>query len=512
MVAMPCILARVCVWALMSFCADKDNDLRCRVTKKAARIFGRHHSVEKAAFIAQEFNKRKLKREQKDQARGSSISGSPHAFHSRMHLLGGFKPSEPPAQPSMREMVQLVMEAPPEVFAGLCQIAAEISRVPPAPDSPSQDSLASQPQPQPRPPDPQPPRVDPAPLPPPTQEPQEPEGAEPLTVEEIFQRFTASGEVPEGFDLLLAELAGGASKQPTPGPESALESPELPVGIGVDSVDELLAAIAAADSEAAGRTNGSDLAVSSIAENRLEDVAALIESGLDGSGDFDITEETLAKIVNECGIGPLPSPDALKPALTNEAMPEIKEEEATVDIPSEMLEDMTVEQINELLGCLSNAGGSGPATPSPPTPPPPQTLGPTPESVSAVLKAIFESILPTPPPSSPPPPPPPPPPSPPPPPPPPPPSPPPPPARRPLPPPTFPAQGGLGVRRPPDPKRLTLKRPPYLPMPVPSHVGLGAGRLPLPLPPKPITGEEQRKIKAMGFPPMLAGIKRKADG
>ena len=501
-VVAPCLLVYLNADVL---CTDKDNDLRCRVTKKAVRIFGRHPSVEKAAFIAQEFNKRKLKREQKEQARGGSVSGSPHAFYSPTHTLSGFGPSEQPPQPSMREMVQLVMGAPPEVFAGLCQIAAEISRMPP-----SQGSLAPQPQPQPqpqlqpRPPDPQPAQVDPAPPTQQPQEPQEPEGPEPLTVEEIFQRFAASGEVPEGFDLILAELAAGASKQPTPEPESALEPPKIPAGVGVDGVDELLAAIAAADSEAA---NGSDSTMSGTDENRLEDAAALVGPGLTDNGDFNMTEETLARIVNECGIGP---PDA-QPAPANEAAPEVKEEEPSVDIPSEMLEGMTIEQINELLGCLSNAEDSSPVAPSPPPPPPQRSLEPTPENVSAVLKTIFESILPAPSPSSPPPPPPPPPPTrplPPPPPPPPPPS-----TRRPLPPqtPALPAQGSLDVHRPPDARGLTLKRPPYLPLPVPPHVGLGAGRLPLPLPPKPITGEEQRKIKAMGFPPMLAGIKRKAD-
>ena len=46
--------------------ADKDNDLRCRVNKRANLIFGAHASAEKQRYIDDEFRKRQFKRHGKD--------------------------------------------------------------------------------------------------------------------------------------------------------------------------------------------------------------------------------------------------------------------------------------------------------------------------------------------------------------------------------------------------------------------------------------------------------------
>ena len=49
--------------------SDKDNDLRCRINKRAKTKFGPEPSAEKAAYVESEFNKRRTKREAKQRAR-----------------------------------------------------------------------------------------------------------------------------------------------------------------------------------------------------------------------------------------------------------------------------------------------------------------------------------------------------------------------------------------------------------------------------------------------------------
>ncbi|KAF8475987.1 hypothetical protein BDZ91DRAFT_201661 [Kalaharituber pfeilii] len=58
---------------------NKDNDLRCRVTKRAAKLYGLNDTEEKKAWMEAEFQKRKEKREAKERARyhEDRISSSP---------------------------------------------------------------------------------------------------------------------------------------------------------------------------------------------------------------------------------------------------------------------------------------------------------------------------------------------------------------------------------------------------------------------------------------------------
>ncbi len=57
---------------------DKDNDLRCRINKRAKKLYGMNLSAEKSAWMESEFNKRRNKRESKERLRsfdGSDFSG-----------------------------------------------------------------------------------------------------------------------------------------------------------------------------------------------------------------------------------------------------------------------------------------------------------------------------------------------------------------------------------------------------------------------------------------------------
>lgn len=53
----------------MALSIDKDNDLRCRVNKRAHKLFGRGESEHKARWIEEEFEKRQLKRKDKERRR-----------------------------------------------------------------------------------------------------------------------------------------------------------------------------------------------------------------------------------------------------------------------------------------------------------------------------------------------------------------------------------------------------------------------------------------------------------
>lgn len=48
------------------FCSDKDNDLRCRVNKRASKLYGNAESDEKTAWVNDEFEKRRQKRMDKE--------------------------------------------------------------------------------------------------------------------------------------------------------------------------------------------------------------------------------------------------------------------------------------------------------------------------------------------------------------------------------------------------------------------------------------------------------------
>lgn len=56
---------------------DKDNDLRCRINKRAKSIYGLGPSREKSAWMESEFNKRRTKRETKERQRGFGNSEFP---------------------------------------------------------------------------------------------------------------------------------------------------------------------------------------------------------------------------------------------------------------------------------------------------------------------------------------------------------------------------------------------------------------------------------------------------
>ncbi|KAL7275685.1 hypothetical protein RUND412_001357 [Rhizina undulata] len=62
-------------WREVNQDRNKDNDLRCRVTKRAGKLFGEAPSVEKTQWMANEFDKRKEKRLVKEKARDGGDNG-----------------------------------------------------------------------------------------------------------------------------------------------------------------------------------------------------------------------------------------------------------------------------------------------------------------------------------------------------------------------------------------------------------------------------------------------------
>ncbi|KAF9188998.1 hypothetical protein BGZ51_000174 [Haplosporangium sp. Z 767] len=55
---------------------NKDNDLRCRVNKRANKLFGKQESEHKTRWIEEEFGKRQMKRKDKERRRNPNASGS----------------------------------------------------------------------------------------------------------------------------------------------------------------------------------------------------------------------------------------------------------------------------------------------------------------------------------------------------------------------------------------------------------------------------------------------------
>lgn len=63
--------------------SDKDNDLRCRVNKRATKLYGTADTPEKKAWAQEEFEKRRQKRMEKERRKNAidnvlSVPGSPH--------------------------------------------------------------------------------------------------------------------------------------------------------------------------------------------------------------------------------------------------------------------------------------------------------------------------------------------------------------------------------------------------------------------------------------------------
>lgn len=64
------IILRVNAFFKTLFLVDKDNDLRCRVNKRAHKLFGKEDNEHKRAWIEEEFRKRQQKRKEKERRKG----------------------------------------------------------------------------------------------------------------------------------------------------------------------------------------------------------------------------------------------------------------------------------------------------------------------------------------------------------------------------------------------------------------------------------------------------------
>ncbi|KAF8975711.1 hypothetical protein BGZ46_008913 [Entomortierella lignicola] len=61
-------------WRQQNEDRNKDNDLRCRVNKRAIKLFGRADSEHKSRWIEEEFSKRQNKRKEKERKRNPSVA------------------------------------------------------------------------------------------------------------------------------------------------------------------------------------------------------------------------------------------------------------------------------------------------------------------------------------------------------------------------------------------------------------------------------------------------------
>ncbi|KAF8247025.1 hypothetical protein K440DRAFT_661655 [Wilcoxina mikolae CBS 423.85] len=483
-------------WREINQDRNKDNDLRCRVSKRAAKLYGPENSMEKTAWINEEFNKRKRKRELKEKSRGdlhgSSSTFSTSNYHPQIRTLKDLLP-QGGSQTTFDDLVDMVMKSPEGLIEELRKVAVEVSgknitlqQKEPPPQIPHQSlhqpantsdqfhHTFS-----------------------PTTPPQDSGSADHTALEELLRGLATEGDIPEGFDLLLAVLAEDNTEETELTSPAVTTPDELNGAIDDTSVDELLAALADADADSGlvlGETADDSY------DDTLEELNALLASELDDNPGFEMTEDVLETIIKECGITPMEDDNTAAAAA---AAPSEAEKPSDFQIPPKELEEISIEDIDELLNVLNPKSTNPPMptvsaspTPAPPTPPttPPNSPDPsskyTPETVAAILKAIFENLkLPSPPPKRP--------------------------APSSLPPP--PPAKRLREQSPhptavdhlrDDKRPLALQRPPYIPRGGASTV---LPTVSIPLPAKKESPEDEKKIKAMGFPPLMTGIKRKAE-
>lgn len=72
------------------FFLDKDNDLRCRVNKRAHKLFGKEDNEHKRAWIEEEFRKRQQKRKEKERRKGmidNSLGAAAHVQPNDLNTL-----------------------------------------------------------------------------------------------------------------------------------------------------------------------------------------------------------------------------------------------------------------------------------------------------------------------------------------------------------------------------------------------------------------------------------------
>ncbi|KAF8542927.1 hypothetical protein BDD12DRAFT_823376 [Trichophaea hybrida] len=478
-------------WREVNQDRNKDNDLRCRVSKRAAKLYGPENSMEKTAWVNEEFNKRKRKRELKEKSRGD-IHGSSSIFSTSDYLpqIRTLKEILPQGglHTTFDDLVDIVMKSPEGLIEELRKVAAEVSgkNIPlqqkePPPQIPHQSlhqpantsdqfhHTFS-----------------------PTTPPQDSGSADHTALEGLLKGLVTEGDIPEGSDLLAVLAEDNTEEIELTSP--AITTPdELNGAIDDTSVEELLAALADADADS-GPVLG-EIAYDSY-DDTMQELNALLASDLDDNPGFEMTDNVLVTIIKECGITSMEDDNA---AAAVAAAPSEAEKPSDFQITPEELEEISIEDIDELLNVLNPKSTNPPSptvnaspTPAPSTPPtnsPDQSSKYTPEIVAAILKVIFETLKLS---SSPP--------------------------KRPAPfstPPPPPAKRlreqsphHTAVDRFRDDKHLlALQRPQYIPRGEVSTV-LPTAPTPLPANKSP---EDEKKIKAMGFPPLMAGIIRKAE-
>ncbi|KAF9345155.1 hypothetical protein BGX34_004986 [Mortierella sp. NVP85] len=79
---------------------NKDNDLRCRVNKRALKLFGKGDSEHKARWIEEEFTKRQTKRKEKERKRNPSL-------HPDLNIQSASSPGDMETEVSLTEQLAL---------------------------------------------------------------------------------------------------------------------------------------------------------------------------------------------------------------------------------------------------------------------------------------------------------------------------------------------------------------------------------------------------------------------
>ncbi|KAI5795200.1 hypothetical protein EDC01DRAFT_629939 [Geopyxis carbonaria] len=317
-------------WREINQDRNKDNDLRCRVTKRATKLFGPEQSAERNHWIQEEFSRRRTKREQKEKARNevpgyngtSGVFYQPrpeHDFQSHtaspndpqqkiisasdiIHILGTKCSRDGPVSPTMQQLTNYLV-ANPKTLEQVIHVAITVYG--------NKDiyhilNLAGSTQ--------------------PTEfRDESPQEEMPVPTSLSYDNIP---DLPEGFDAIIADIQKSIAAPTIEENPVSSEPIEEPTDIlskiqTAEEVDELLAALQAAD-EAEQIRQAEEIAGIEEIERYEEIVASptpiLIENGtssieddifasvagLEGMDEFtdEMTEELLGQLITQRGFDP----------------------------------------------------------------------------------------------------------------------------------------------------------------------------------------------------------------
>ncbi|KXN70584.1 hypothetical protein CONCODRAFT_78763 [Conidiobolus coronatus NRRL 28638] len=138
---------RKMIWRKNNSGKNKDNDLKCRVKKRANDLYGPFDSVAKQMFVEQEFQKRRNKRLARENRANSSGSPqpTPSVGYEDVADMLGFSSSNftnTPTESSPTPMPEEVPNVIPTFFRGSLEISTKRRFVPEASAALNDDTIA----------------------------------------------------------------------------------------------------------------------------------------------------------------------------------------------------------------------------------------------------------------------------------------------------------------------------------------------------------------------------------